>query len=155
MNSQTLLENGFSSFLRLKELSVLNLPKNEDHVLVLIDNTLSGEPDSDILYIGRARKPVKKVLGGYIGGFGGRTVKKIHGALFNDGYIEKASISLMPSDDPKAAQRKLLEKFRKEHGKYPSWNYPLNKPNKVQPKQETVKTRRTRKSAIGKTEKSP
>jgi hypothetical protein len=147
MNSQTLTKSGFSAFLPLRELSLAKLPKEEGHVLVLIDNTLSGKAESDILYIGRARKPARKVLGGYVGGFGGKTSKRINRALFNDGYIEKVSVGLMASKNPRTAQRELLERFRSEHGSYPVWNSPSKKSGKPEPKQEPVKLRGTRKSA--------
>jgi len=42
--------------------------------------------------------------------------------LLNDGVLEKVAISWMVSDDPKVAQKALLESFKKEHGEYPSWN---------------------------------
>jgi hypothetical protein len=147
MNSQTIKENGFAEFVPLKELSIHNLYDKNGHVFVLVDKTLSGKPASDILYIGRAKKPIKKVFGGYISGSGGKTVKKIHNALFKDGYIEKVSISLMATSDPKKAQKELLEKFKKEHGEYPSWNAPKKEPQKPKSKQQSVKIRRARKSA--------
>ncbi len=133
MNSKTLKENGFSEFFPLKELSILNMPNNSGQIFILIDNTLSGKPTSDVLYIGRAKKPVKKIFGGYLGGSGGKTVTKIHEALFDENYIEKVAISWMSSDDPKAAQTNLLGKFKKEHGDYPAWNL-LNAPKKAAPK---------------------
>jgi hypothetical protein len=153
MNSQTLKENGFAEFFPLKELSVLKLPNNSGQVIVLIDKTLSGKPQSDIIYIGRTKKPVKKIFGGYIGGsFGGKAVKSVHNALFNDGYIEKTSIGWMSSDDPKKAQKELLEKFRSEHGEYPLWNAPKKKTEKPKSKQKSVRTQRTRKPAARKPE---
>jgi hypothetical protein len=88
----------------------------------MIDETLTGKPASDIIYIGRAKKPIKKIIGGYVGGVGGKSTKQIHKTLFNEGYIEKTSISWMQSKDLKKSQKELLEKFKKEHGGYPAWN---------------------------------
>jgi len=133
MNSQTFKENGFAEFLPLKELSVSHFTNN-GQVFVLIDKTLSGKAMSDILYIGRAKKPAKKILGGYIGSYGGKSVKKIHSALFKDGYIEKTSISWIASDDPKKTQQELLAKFKNEHGDFPPWNAPRKKATKAKPK---------------------
>ncbi len=149
MNSKTLKESGFSEFFPLKEISLQNLPNNTGQVIVLIDTSLSGKPASDVLYIGRAKKPVKKIFGGYLGGSGGKAVKRIHGALFNENYIEKVAISWMSSDEPRTAQINLLDKFKKEHGDYPAWNL-LNSPKKAtaktspKPKPVAVKAKKTK-----------
>lgn len=148
MNSKTLKENGIAEFYPLKELSLLNIPNNTGQVFVLIDKTLAGKPSSDVLYIGRAKKPVKKIFGGYLGGAGGKTAKKIHNALINENFVEKVSIGWMSSEDPKALQTGLLEKFKKEHGDFPSWNLWKS------PAKEKVKVNAKSKSAIVKTKKS-
>ena len=144
MDSLTLRESGFAEFLPLKELSFSSLPYDKGTVLVIIDSSLSGKPPSDILYIGRSKKPTKKILGGYLVGYGGKTAKKINSKLFNDGYIEKTSISWILSDDPKTLQQELLENFRKEHGEYPTWNVSKKIPEKPQTKTKPAKARRAR-----------
>lgn len=73
MNSLTLKEKGFAEFVPLKGLQFSSLPYNKASVLVLADNTITGKPASDILYIGRSKKPTKRVFGGYLGGYGGKT----------------------------------------------------------------------------------
>lgn len=151
MNSKTLKEDGFADFHPLKELAPLHMPKNEGHVFVLIDTTLSEEP-SDILYIGRAKRPMKKVFGGYIGGSGGKAIKKIHKALFNDSYLEKVSISWLASENPKITQRELLEKFRNTHGQYPPWNAPKKVPAKTKPAQEPTASQRIRKRSTNRSQ---
>jgi hypothetical protein len=153
MNSKTLKENGFAEFSALKELSISSLPTNNGQVFVLADKTLSEKSASDILYIGRAKKPVKKIFGGYIGGSGGKTTKKIHNALFNEGYFEKTSISWMASSDPKATQKELLEKFRNEYGGHPQWNSPVREPKATKPKSKSAKPAVKRKPAPPKTQK--
>jgi hypothetical protein len=145
MNSMTLKENGFVEFLPLKGLSFSSLPYDKGTVLVMIDRSLSGKPTSDILYIGRSKKPTKKVFGGYLVGYGGKTTKKINSKLLDDGYIEKTSISWMLSDDPKKLQLELLENFKKEHGEYPAWNVSKKKTQKSQAKPKSVKARPTKK----------
>src|SRR5271157_3914514 len=133
MNSLTLKENGFTEFVPLKGLAFYSLPYNKGSVLVLADNTLTGKPTSDILYIGRTKKPTKKILGGYLAGYGGgKTTRKISSRLLDDGYIEKVAIGWMLSDNPKAAQQELLESFKKDHGEYPAWNAPNKTPQKSQ-----------------------
>jgi len=122
MNSLTLKEKGFAEFVSLKELPFSRLPLDKGGVLVLADSTLTGKPASDILYIGKSKKPAKRILGGYLAGYGGKTTRKISSKLLNDGYIGKIAVSWMLTDNPKAAQQELLESFKKEHGEYPAWN---------------------------------
>ena len=133
MNSLTLKEKGFVDFVPLKELPFSSLPFNNACVLVLADSTLAGKPASDILYIGRSKKPTKRIFGGYLAGYGGKATKKISSRLLDDGYIEKVAVSWMLSDNPKAAQEGLLESFKKEHGEYPAWNASKKTSVKSQP----------------------
>jgi hypothetical protein len=122
MNSLTLKEKGFAEFVSLKELPFSSLPFNKGSVIVLTDSTLTGKPTSDILYIGKSKKPAKRIFGGYLAGYGGKITRKISSKLLDDGYIEKVAVSWMLTDDPKTAQQELLESFKKEHGEYPAWN---------------------------------
>ena len=78
MNSKTFKEDDFVDFHPLKELVLLNMPENEGHVLVFIDEILLEKPASDILCIGRAKKRVKRIFGGCLGGNGERATEKIH-----------------------------------------------------------------------------
>jgi hypothetical protein len=134
MNSLSLKENGFADFVPLKGLSFSALPQDENCVLILVDSSLTGKPASDVLYIGKAKKPAKKVFGGYLAGYGGKSARKINSMLFNDGYLEKVSIGWMHSDTPKLAQQELLESFKKAHGDYPAWNISKKAPVVAQPK---------------------
>jgi hypothetical protein len=124
MNSLTLKEKGFAEFVPLKGVPFSSLPFNKGSVLVLADSTLTGKSTSDILYIGKSKKLAKKVFGGYLGGYGGKTSRKISSKLLDEGYIEKVEVSWMLSDNPKAAQQELLDGFKKEHGAFPAWNAP-------------------------------
>jgi hypothetical protein len=127
MNSQSLKENGFSEAAPLKELTFITLPQEKSSVFAIIDLTQTGKPESDILYIGKSKKPAKRIFGGYLSGFGGKTTRRINEKLLTDGYLEKAAISWTLSDKPKTTQQQLLEKFKKEHGEYPAWNAPAKK----------------------------
>ncbi len=147
MNSLTLKEGGFEEFLPIKGLQFTSLPYNKNSVLVLTDCTLAGKPASDILYIGKSKKLTRRIFGGYLAGYGGKTTRKIHEQLFDDGFLEKVAISWMLTDDPKAAQKDLLEKFKKEHGEYPAWNA-SKKPTVKPPKaSKIVKASPSRKPA--------
>ncbi|HUK84291.1 MAG TPA: hypothetical protein VLU95_00365 [Candidatus Acidoferrum sp.] len=131
MNSLTLKEMGFSQPCSLRTVSISSIPDNSN-VLALIDTSLTGKAESDILYIGRSKKPAKKILGGYIAGYGGKNTKKINAILLSDGYIEKTAVSWMACEKPKAMQRELLDTYVKEHGKVPMWNASKKKLEKVQ-----------------------
>jgi len=124
MNSLNLKEKGFTDSIPLKGLQFTSFPNNKNTVLILTDSTVTGQPASDILYIGKTKKPVKRIFGGYIAGYGGKTTRKIHSMLFNDGFMEKVAVCWMSTDNSKTAQKELLENFKKEHGEYPTWNVP-------------------------------
>ena len=146
MNSLALKEIGFSDLIPLCSLSFLNLPYDKSIVFALVDKTFSGKTGSDILYIGRSKKPVKKILGSYLAGFGGKSNKKIYSKLFDEGYIEKIALSWMASDNPRATQKEFLNKFIKEHGEYPNWNVAKKLPPKPASKKKTATPRSVEKA---------
>jgi hypothetical protein len=148
MNSIAIKEIGFSDLVPLCNLSFLNLPHDKSIVFALVDKTLSGKTGSDILYIGRSKKPVKKILGSYIAGFGGKNSQKINSKLFDEGYIEKIALSWIISDNPRASQKEFLSKFVKEHGEYPNWNVVKKLPEKPKAKKKVAKPRAVRKSTL-------
>ncbi len=121
MNSKTLIETGFAEWFPLKTLMHSNLPADKGSVIVIVDKELSGKPESDILYIGRTKKPVKRILGGYLAGYGGKNTKK-NQMLFDEGYIEKAAIAWILTEKPRIMQEELLAKFKADHGELPIWN---------------------------------
>jgi hypothetical protein len=133
MNSKTLIETGFSEWFPLKTLTFSNLPPDKGAVIVIVDKELSGKPESDVLYIGRTKKPVKRILGGYLAGYGGKNSKKINQMLFDEGYIEKVAIGWILTDKPRIMQEKLLAKFKEDHGELPVWN--TKKKLNVKPKE--------------------
>ena len=150
MNSLVLKKIGFSDLLPLATLSFSNLPQNKGIVFAIVDTTLCGKPETDILYIGRAKAPAKKLLGSLIAGYGGKGGKKINAKLFNEGYMEKAAVSWILSDDTRATQEELLEKFIGEQSGYPSWNVAKKlpaKPKAPEKKKKTAKPRSARKPA--------
>ncbi|MDR0372610.1 MAG: hypothetical protein LBI79_03485 [Nitrososphaerota archaeon] len=158
MNSLTLKENGFVDFRPLKGLQLSNIPENTNSVIIIADTTLIDKSKSDILYIGKTKKLAKRIFGGYLAGYGSKTTQKIHATLFNEGYIEKAAISWILTDDPKATQQELLEKYKNEHDNYPAWN--VVKKIDTKPQKNTKKaakpqknTKKTKTPVIAKTVK--
>jgi hypothetical protein len=140
MNSSSLKERGFAEFVPIKGLAYSTVPNDKSSVIVLADCTLTGKPTSDIIYIGKSKKPSKRVFGGYLAGYGGKTTRKINSLLLNDGYLDKIAVSWMLSDNPKAAQQELLETFKKEHGEYPVWNITKKSTQKSQAPAKVAKT---------------
>jgi len=122
MNSKDLIETGFSECIPLENLTFSALPQDKSSVIVIVDKELSGKPESDILYIGRAKRTAKKIIGGYLAGYGGKNTKRINQMLFDEGYIEKAAVTWSLTDKPRLMQKELLAKFKAEHGDFPSWN---------------------------------
>ena len=74
-----------------ENVNTLKFAFRQRRVIIIVDKELSGKPESDILYIGRTKKPIKRILGGYLAGYGGKNTKKINQMLFDEGYIEKAA----------------------------------------------------------------
>ena len=140
MNSLTLKEKGFVEFHPIKELSFSLIPLDKPVVFALADKSLVGKPTSDILFIGKTKKPAKRIFAGYFAGYGGKTTKRINAKLVKDGYMEKTMVSWMVSDDAKAAQAMLLEDFKKEHGHYPQWNTSSKKQENDSKPKKPVKT---------------
>ena len=103
-------------------------------LLILADCTLAGKPTSDILYIGKSKKPSKRVFGGYLLDTAAKQPEKSIQCFLMTDILEKVTISWMISDDPKVTQQELLKKFKKEHGEYPAWNILKKMPPKPQPK---------------------
>jgi hypothetical protein len=155
MNSKTLMEIGFSEWVPLKTLTFSNLPSDKAAVIVIVDKELSGKEETDVLYIGRTKKPSKRILGGYLAGYGGKTTKKINQMLLDQGYIEKAAISWILTDKPRIMQEELLVKFKDDHGALPVWNTkkkvdvkPKEAPAFKQKKAPAVKTKVTAPKAM-------
>jgi hypothetical protein len=144
MNSLTLKENGFAEFVPIKQLSFSNVPYNANSVLVIADTKTDAKAASDILYIGRSRKLTRRLFGGYLSGYGGKTTQKISGKLLDEGYIERVAFSWLLVDDPKAKQQELLANYKKEHGEFPAWNA-LKKAVKTPPVAPVAKPRSARK----------
>ena len=140
MNSLTLKESGFSQPCQFKTISFANLPSTSGSVFAIIDTSITGKEATDILYIGRSKRLARRILGGYLAGFGGKNTQKISAALLNDGYIEKTAISWMSCEKPRSMQKELLDKYEQAHGKAPLWNASKKKLEQTK-KTPTAKTK--------------
>ena len=155
MNSLILKESGFSQQCSLKTISFSSLPSTSGNVFVIIDTSLTGKAETDILYIGRSKRLVRRILGGYLAGYGGKNTKKISASLLGDGYIEKTAISWISCDKPRAMQKELLDKYVQEHGKAPLWNTSKKLEKIKRIATEKTKSSKTTSSKTPKAEKKP
>jgi hypothetical protein len=147
MNSSTLKAMGFSDLFSLSDISFSDLPQNTGIVFAIVNTSLIGKSGTDIVYIGRAKKPVRKLLGSIIAGYGGKSSRKINAKLFNDGSFEKSAVTWIVSDDPKTTQNDFLSKFIEEQGDSPIWNVIKKvpaKPMSPEPKKAAAKPRSVR-----------
>ena len=119
MNSTSLKELGFTDSVSLAKITVADIPY-QGGLFTLIDRSMEGA--TDLVYIGQAKNLVKRIFGDIFGGRGKKSARKMHTKLFGEGYLGKLEISWMPADKLKARKADLLQKFRQEHGEYPSWN---------------------------------
>lgn len=126
MNSKNLIEEGFCDWLSLNNVTQSNLPPDQGVVIAIANKELAGKPQSDILYIGRTKKPAKRLLGGYLAGYGGKNTRRINNLLFKEGYLEKVTVSWVPAVNPRKTQKELLAQFKKESGELPAWNIKKN-----------------------------
>jgi hypothetical protein len=136
VNILNLKEKGFSESYLLKGLQFTAIPQDKNAIIILSDSTATN-PATDILYIGKTKKPARRIFGGFLAGYGGKTTRKIHSMLIDDGLIEKVSICWMTTENAKTSQQALLKDFKKEHGQYPKWNA-LKKPQPA-PKTKVAK----------------
>lgn len=103
----------------LSKISASDLPY-QSGLFALLDKSVEGA--SDIIYIGRAKNLVGKIFGDILGGQGGKNTRRMHAMLFEEGFLGKLEISWMATDRLKARRADLLNKYKQEHGEFPSWN---------------------------------
>jgi len=121
MENEKLTDLGFKKWHKMGRLSASDL-KGAGEIVFVLRQSGRGRSTPEVLFIGRSKRPMKKILGGIITGSGGKGATKIHKALMKDNAIESTSISWKASKDSKAEQKKLLSEFKSEHGSLPNWN---------------------------------
>jgi len=77
---------------------------------------------SDILYIGSSKDLQKRIIKNYLKGVGGQTTKRIHNCLIERKYKNFIEVGLKSTKDYKNLEKKLLDKFEKDHDQLPPWN---------------------------------
>jgi len=116
--------DGFKNWTPLMEISPSKLPENKAGVYVFTHNEAIEYPKgfSEVLYIGRTDNFRRRLFGNYIGGVGGKTTKRIHEYLFNQGFIHKINVGFKICEDYKREEQKLRKVFREIFGNNPLWN---------------------------------
>ena len=90
---------------------------------MVTDTYLTRRRDaSNILYIGSTNNLMRRVLGNYLGGIGGKTTQRIHNNLFEKNYINNVEISWKIVDNFKNEERDLRKNYLQKHGELPPWN---------------------------------
>jgi excinuclease UvrABC nuclease subunit len=83
-------------------------------------NKLRGK--SDILYIGSSKNLRKRIINNYLKGRGGPTTKRIHSYLIKRNYINFVEVGWKITKNYKNLEKKLRNKFDKDHDQLPPWN---------------------------------
>ena len=133
MDTKHFKELGFGRWRKMNRLCAADLPVREKVVFVIRERVPVGE-DPSVIYVGRTGRPLRRILGGYVAGLGGRKVRKIHKWLLDGDLLSKTEISWKVSEDSRAEQKDLLVKL-KEDGVVPPLNGP-GKAAKAKPKED-------------------
>jgi hypothetical protein len=152
MKTKKLTDLGFTKWHPLTEVSASELKNTGEVVFVLRYKGTGQRAVPEVRYIGRAKRPMRKILGGLVGGYGGKTTMGINKKLMTRNTISRINISWRASKDSKAEQKKILEEYKAVNGDVPLWNRKKGKP-KAAPK--TMKPKPTKPSKTGKPTKVP
>lgn len=122
MKASRLAELGFKEWHSLQGVSASDLVAVGETVFMVGLRGPRSRGTPEIQYIGRAKRPMRKILGGLVAGYGGKETLRIHKELATREALGRAEISWKTSKDSKAEQRKLLSEYTGEHGVVPPWN---------------------------------
>ena len=151
MKANRLAEIGFKEWHSLQGISASDLIGLGETIFIVGLKDPRSKSVSEIWYIGRAKRPMRKVLGGLVAGYGGKETLRIHKKLMAKEAMGRVQISWKTSRDSKGEQRRLLSEYRDEHGDLPLWN----QKGKLKPaKTKTAKTK-TAKTKTAKTKTAP
>ena len=154
MEAENFADLGFKKWHKVSTLSASDL-KGAGEIVFVLRQSSRGRKTPEVRFIGRSKRPVKKILGGIISGSGGKAAIKIHRALMKGNAIDSTSISWKASKDSKAEQRKLLSEYKSKHGSLPSWNGGgKQKPGKAKPP-KTTKAKKVGQAGKPRAKKNP
>jgi hypothetical protein len=155
MKTDKLTDLGFTKWHPLTEISASEF-KNAGEVVFVLRYKGTGQRDvPEVRYIGRAKRPLRKILGGLVGGYGGKTTKGLNKKLMTRNTISRINISWKTSRDSKSEQNEILDEYKTINGDVPLWNRKNVKP-KVAPKtKESKQPKPAKPNKTGKPTKVP
>ncbi len=109
----------FQHWLLLQDLSVANLPRHGDSPVV---GARREARTKQILKFGSTDRLRRRIFGNTLGGVGGETTQRIHGALFTDNMIDHVDLAWLETKDKTEAQRKegeFREAYKRANGHRP------------------------------------
>jgi hypothetical protein len=148
MKTEKLTDLGFTKWHPLAEISASDLKGTGEVVFVLRYKGTGKRSVPEVRYIGRSKRPIRKILGGIVGGFGGKTTTDINRKLMTRNIISRINISWKASKDSKLEQKKILKEFSALNGDVPLWNRVKAKPK------TKLKTKDSKQSKPGKPTKT-
>jgi hypothetical protein len=158
MKTDKLTDLGFTKWYPLAEISASEFKDAGEVVFVLRHKGTGQRAVPEVRYVGRAKRPLRKILGGLVGGYGGKTTAGINKKLMTRNTIRRINISWKASKDSKTEQSKILEEYKALNGDIPLWNRKKEKP-KAPPKKKETKQKKPAKPAkprkMGKPTKVP
>jgi len=77
---------------------------------------------SDILYIGSSKNLRERIIYNYLKGNGGQTTMRIHNYLIKRNYINFVEVGWKITKNYKNLEKRLRDKFDKDHDQLPPWN---------------------------------
>lgn len=131
MDSESLEEHGLKEWLGWDLLTILDVPyKQGVYAIRLKSGTKKRKIGaSDLLYIGESNNLVRRIFGNYLGGIGGgagSTTERINILLQLGENFENTEIGWVVTENDQereSLERKLIERYKYEHGEKPPWSY--------------------------------
>jgi len=114
--------DAFQRWLLLRQLAVGDLPKQGGCPAVY---AFRDARTGDILKFGNTGCLRTRIVGNYLGGYGGKTTERIYNELFDNGMIDRVEIAWIETKDKGEAERKEREfraAYKKVHGRRPLWD---------------------------------
>jgi len=109
--------SAFNKWYRLDSVAVRDIPEHGDFVYIFRKCSTK-----EIIYIGSTADLRRRLFGNYIGGVGGRTTKRIHALLFEEGAKTDTEVAWKKVPNYKLEEKHLLQVYFEKEGHLPIWN---------------------------------
>ena len=109
-----------ANWVLLDTVSLSDLP---DHGNFACGYAFRNGKTGEILYIGGTGSFRRRMFGNYLGGVGGETTQRLHGYLFQEGFIAVVEVAWFPGEKESAMEDALKDEYKAAHdGNLPPWN---------------------------------